>query len=277
MRNMDFGLRGHDVGYNFEEMLKNAAESGIHKLQLALAKTLKNIDFYEVGYNRELALRIKSELQRNNLDVSVLGCYINPVEEDEATLEKDLTLFENFISYAKDLNATVIGTETGSNGSLEKTRSEENYQFFMRNLKRLVKRAEEQAVTIGIEPVYWYTVYSPYIMARVLEDIKSDNLAVIFDLSNLITVENYKEQHKIIDQAFMLFGEKIQVIHLKDFDIKNGEKCFVTAGTGLYDIEYLFKKLERLPKMPDIILDETQLEKYGDSIQNVINRLNLEH
>ncbi len=266
---MKFGLRGHDIGNSFDEMVKNAVLNDVERLQFALAKTVSDVDFHEVGYNKELSLKIKRALDENNLSVSVLGCYINPVERNEESLEKSLTLFENFICYAKDLDARVIGTETGCIDTMEATRSEENYQFFLKNLKRLVKKAEDNDVVIGIEPVSIFTVYSPEVMARVLSDIASDNLAVIFDLSNIITAENYNDQHKIIDTAFDLFGDKIEVIHLKDFVVEDGRKKFAVAGTGLYDIEYLFSKLETLKNMPDIIFDETPLAEYKNSVENI--------
>ena len=96
-------------------------------------------------------------------------------------------------------------------------------------------------------------------MARLLSDVNSDNLAVILDLSNIITVENYECQHKILDSAFELLGDKIRVIHLKDFKIIDGKKKYTIAGTGDYDIEYLFSSfvpclMETATKMPSMLL-----------------------
>ncbi len=264
-----FGLRGHDIGSNFEEMLEKSAQHGVSKLQLAMTKTVKEYDFNEVGYNAEVSREIKAKLDEKGLSVSVLGCYINPVERDEAALERSLVLFESFIRYAKDFGAGVIGTETGSYIDLETTHSEENYQYFIKNLRRLVKAAEENGVIIGVEPVWIFTVYSVEVMARVLSDISSPNLAVIFDLSNIMTAENYKNQREVMDKAFELFGDKIRAIHLKDFKFDGDKKQFAVAGTGEYDIKYLFSKLATLKNMPEIILDETPLAEYENSVENI--------
>lgn len=270
---VEFGLRGHDIGSSFDEMISGAVSNNVKTLQFALAKTMADVNFYEIGYNRDLSYKIKADLEKNDLAVSVLGCYINPVERDEQILEKNLKLFENFMCYAKDLNAKVIGTETGSFGTIEDTHSEENYQFLLKNLKRLIKKAEEMNVVIAIEPVSIFTVHSPEVMSRVLSDVNSDNLAVIFDLSNLITAENYKNQHKIIDSAFNLLGDRIKVIHLKDFVVGAGEKRFSAVGTGMYDIEYLFSKINELTKIPDIIFDETLVQDYKQSLDNVKKKI----
>ena len=270
MSNKMFGMRGHDIGDTFEEMLKNATLHGISKLQFAMAKTVSEYDFNEIGYNADVSREIKAKLEEKGLSVSVMGCYINPVERDEAALERNLTLFENFIRYAKDFNAGVIGTETGHYIDLETTHSEENYQYFIKNLRRLVAVAEENGVTIGIEPVWAFTVYSPEVMARVLDDINSPNLAVIFDLSNITTtVEDCKNQRAVMDKAFDLLGDKIRVIHLKDFKFEGGKKAFAPAATGDYDVKYLFSKLASLKNKPDIILDETPLAEYEASVKNL--------
>ena len=46
----EFGLRGHDIADNFEDMCKNAREAGINKLQFAMAKTMPDINFDKLGY-----------------------------------------------------------------------------------------------------------------------------------------------------------------------------------------------------------------------------------
>ena len=268
-KDIRFGMRGHDLGSDFDEMIENAKKYNVHTLQFALAKTVNDVDFDSVGYDKALSDKISAALRENDLSVAVLGCYINPVDRSETELEKSLRRFENFISYASDFNAGVIGTEPGFYESLEKTHSEENYSFFIKNMRRLVNAAEEKGVVIGLEPVYLNTICSPEVTRRMLDDINSDSLAVIFDLSNILNAENYTRQHEIIDSAFALFGDKIRVIHLKDFTFENGEKRFAVTGTGMYDIEYLFSKIAALPHMPQIILDELPPRYHDEAIANL--------
>lgn len=254
----DFGLRGHDIADNFEDICNIADENHISQLQFALAKTMNDIDFDKLGYDYQLSDMIKNRLKQCNLNVAVLGCYINPVNQDKTILEKDLKRFENFLYYAKDFNANVIGTETGMAGTIEYTRSEENYKQFLRNLIPLVTRAEELNLTIGIEPVLQYTIYSPIIMKRMIDDIKTENLGVILDVSNMMGIENRMEQHRIINQSFELFSDRIKIIHLKDFTFEKGKKKFAIAGTGELDIQYLFRKTEEYNVSCRVILDETK-------------------
>lgn len=262
-----FGLRGHDLGSNFEEMCKKATENGVKKIQFALAKTVNDVDFDCVGYDADLSKKIKEKLIENDLHVSVLGCYISPVHENPDILKTHLKRFEHFLSYAKDFGADVIGTETGARATLEETHSEKNYQFFVNNMRPIIKKAEQIGVNVGIEPVYNSTIWSPQVMKRMLDEINSDNLKVILDVSNMTHAPTRHMQRNIINDSFDLFGDKIAAVHLKDFTFDHdSKKHFAVAGTGELMTELIFDRLKELKNAPEIILDETKLELYEESL-----------
>ena len=258
------GMRGHDLGKNIIEMCENAKKHNISNLQFALAKTVQDKDFYQIGYDAELSGEIKKTLDDYKLSVSVLGCYINPIAADEEICRKQLELFKNFILYARDFGAVVIGTETGSLGDIEKNHSEETYQIFVKNMRNLITFAEKNGVVVGIEPVWSCPISSPQRMKRFLDDAASDNVGVIFDLSNLMNRDVYLNQRQIIDDAFDLFGDRIKVVHVKDFVIKDFDRSVPVFGTGLLDIEYLFSKIENMKVMPELIMDNMHLEDYDN-------------
>ena len=264
VKDYKFGMRGHDLGSNFIEMCENAKKHGVSNLQFALAKTVNDKDFFEIGYDAELSKEIKNTLDEYKLSVSVLGCYINPIAADKEVCDKQLQLFRDFILYARDFGAVVIGTETGSLGDVEKNHSEEIYQTFVKNMKPLVAFAEECGVTVGIEPVWQCPISSPQVMKRLLDDIPSDNLGVIFDLSNLMNRDVYLNQRQIMDDAFTLFGDRIKAIHVKDFVIKEFDRAVPVFGTGLLDIKYLFSKIKEMEVMPELIMDDMRLNDYDE-------------
>ena len=106
----EFGLRGHDIGDNFTQMCENAKKYGVKKLQFALAKTVNDVNFDEIGFDEKLAHDIKKKLDEYGLHVSVLGCYIDPVCSNEEALKKSLKRFENFTRYANVFEADMIAT-----------------------------------------------------------------------------------------------------------------------------------------------------------------------
>lgn len=264
-----FGLRGHDIADNFEAMCRHAEEIGVHNLQFAPTKTIKDIDFDSIGYDDTVAANIKSSLTAHNLSISVLGCYINPIDADDSALQTQLRRFKNFIKYAKTLGAGMVGTETGFIAETDGDEYERAYQKFITGVRTLTDTGEALGVTVAIEPVWSNTVYSPKVMRRVLDDINSDSLGVILDMSNIINAENYETHTDLIDEAFELFGNKIRAVHVKDFNFEDGKKSFAVVGEGMLNIKYLFDKISALPTLPEIILDELPAKFYGKALENL--------
>lgn len=267
--NYTFGLRGHDIGDDFPSMCTNGVENHITSLQFAMAKTVKNIDFDAVGFDRAVADDTHTKLCECGFSVPVLGCYINPIDADEERLERSLRRFEAFIQYAQVFGAGVVGTETGVTVGPDSPVYWENYRLFIRNLARLVEVAESCDVNIGIEPVCSGTVCSPQIMRRVIDDIRSDKVKVILDLSNLLTVEAIPSQRKILDDSFELLGDRIWAVHLKDFAVSEGKKQFAPPTKGLMDIPYLFEQMSFMERKPDVILDNLPLELYAEAVKDL--------
>lgn len=267
---LKFGHRGHDIGDNLESMCENAKFHGVSNIQFAMAKTMNTVNFDEIGYDRELSKNVKAKLSEYNLEVSVLGCYINPVNPDTNVRNRELKRFDNFIRYAHDFKAKVIGTETGRNGDDYAHRhSEEVYTSFINNIKPLVKTAEEQNVVIGIEPVWDFTIYSVERLKRMLDEIKSDSLGVIMDISNIMNPGNLYMQDKYIDYAFDNFGDKIKAVHVKDFVFADGTKHFAVCGNGMLHIKHLFDRISEQKNLPELILDEMPVSKRAEALANL--------
>lgn len=273
MREYNFGLRGHDIADNFAGMCEKAKENNVNLLQFALAKTCTDIDFDVVGYDRTVSTVIANKLQKDMLNVAVLGCYINPVETDIKSKELQLARFDNFISYCKDFNARVIGTETGQKNSIEETHSNETYKEFLNSMVPLVQKAEDKQVQIGIEPVWQLTIYSVEMLQKMISDIKSQNISVILDVANLMHTEIFDRQDYVINSAFEKFGDKISTIHLKDYYVVDGEKSFAPTGLGCLNVDLIFKNISFMNKKPDIILDELPLALYSDTVKRLNSKL----
>jgi len=265
----NFGLRGHDIAGDFENMCRVAKENNINLLQFALAKTCNDINFDAVGYDKEISERIAGKLKNYGLNVAVLGCYINPVEADVESRKRQLIRFDNFIGYCKDFNGGVIGTETGCRGSLEETHSDETYREFLNSMMPLVQKAESKQVQIGIEPVWQFTIYSVEMLEKMIKDIDSENISVILDVANIMHSENFDKQDYIINSAFEKFGDRIKAIHLKDYYINDGKKSFAPAGLGCLNVDLIFKNISFMQKKPDIILDEMPLAMYSEAVERL--------
>src|SRR4030042_2601376 len=112
---MNLGVRAHDFGKNDVEVLaKKISEKGFKSIQLALNKAIAGIDNLDGILSPGLAAYIRDTFNKNNINIAVLGCYINPIHPDREERKKSINRFKEHIRYARDFGCSIIGTETGS-------------------------------------------------------------------------------------------------------------------------------------------------------------------
>ena len=101
------------------------------------------------------------------------------------------------------------GTETTamSEQPAGTTREEAQELLCCRSLAEILPTAEELGVTVGIEPVTLHSMNSPAATRHILDTMRSPNLKVIFDMSNLVNAENVHEQARISNDMGELLGE----------------------------------------------------------------------
>ena len=265
---MGFGMRGHDLGgkQNFADFLAKVKANNIDTVQLAFAKSIADIDFKTGHYSAGLGHYISKNLVENNIHVAVLGCYINPTNPIESKRREAIDKFKEHLRYAKRIGADMVGTETGRYDEnfniVPATYTEGAYQLLLKSMREIVDTAEKLGVIVGIEPVATHTLYSPEMMQRFLRDIDSPNIEVILDPINLLDGKNYKEQDKVIDNAFAYFGDRISVIHVKDFKVEDGEVKFEQVGEGLFNYANLFRHLKADKPYITMLIENSNESRY---------------
>lgn len=76
-------------------------------------------------------------------------------------------------------------------------------------------------------------------------------------------------QKEIINAAFDLFGNKIKAVHIKDFTFDGDKKTFAIAGTGELMTDLIFDRISKLEHVPEMILDETPIANYEESLSSL--------
>lgn len=278
---MNLGVRAHDVGKvkleDFESFAKRIAGYGFKNIQLALHKAIDGLKL-EPGYlNPGIANYIRKALDKNNIYIAVLGCYINPVHPDENERKKHLNCFKDHIKFARDFGCSVIGTETGSlNPDCSfnpATDSEEVFNTFIKSIASLVEVASNFGVFVAIEAVAnTHTIDSPEKMKRVIDTIKSDNLQIIFDPVNMLDDRSLDKQDDMLKKSFDLLSDRIVAVHVKDFIIENGKRKRVPAGKGLFNFELFFNLLKQSRPYVSMLLEDNKPETFKDAISFVSSK-----
>ena len=263
-----FGLRGHDISReSLKDMVDKAEKLGVERVQFAMRVTMADIAWENGMFSYGFAKMIKQTLEEKNISVPVLSSYVNLTDMSE----REEKQFIDTIKFASVIGAGMVGSETGRilDPDID-THSEEAYQRVLKNVRRLVDVAEKLGVMIGIEPVSFYTIHSPESLKRLIDDVNSPNLCVIFDLVNITTVDNYKDMKNTIEKSFELFGDRINAIHLKDISLEDGKIVRKTPGEGSIDFNHYFSLLKAKKPYIDIILDELPSSLYEEVSKNLI-------
>lgn len=270
---LSFGMRCHDIcpKMPMEELFQEVRANQIDQIQLAFGKSISDYDFSVGHYSPGFGRYIASLLEKNQIHVAVLGCYINPIHPIESRRQAEVAKFIEHLKYAKMIGADMVGTETGRLDPDMKvtpeTFTETAYQRLLKSMREIVSAAEKLGVTVGVEGVFDHTLYSPAMMKRFLEDIDSPNVEVILDSVNLIHPDEVECQEEVIDKAFAYYGDRITMLHMKDFVFDGSSQIFRHVGEGLFRYEPLMKHLKEKKPHITMLLENSNKERYHSDVE----------
>ena len=259
---MQIGVRLHDgEKLPLEELLPIIKNRGFKCGHLALTKSISEYSVGVPALTPGLAMYLRRLFAENCIDIAGLGCYLNLCTPDEEALAANVEKYKAHIRFASHLGCGVVGTETGAPNKEYKyepaCHTEEALELFIKNLRPIVEYAEKMGVIFAIEPVWKHIVSTPQRARRVLDEINSPNLQIIFDPVNLLCYNNYNERNEIFAEAMELLGKDIAVVHIKDFVVKDNDLVSVAAGHGEMDYTEIMKFIKKEKPFIHVSLENT--------------------
>lgn len=259
---MQIGVRLHDgEKLPLEELLPIIKNRGFKCGHLALTKSISEYSVGVPALTPGLAMYLRRLFAENCIDIAVLGCYLNLCTPDEEALEVNVEKYKAHIRFASHLGCGVVGTETGAPNKEYKyepaCHTEEALELFIKNLRPIVEYAEKMGVIFAIEPVWKHIVSTPQRARRVLDEINSPNLQIIFDPVNLLCYDNYNDRERIFDDAMTLLGKDIAVVHIKDFVVGENDLTSVAAGDGEMDYTKIISFIKKEKPFIHVSLENT--------------------
>ncbi len=194
----------------------------------------------------EEASRIKDTLSRNNIYISGLGYYPNPLDPDQQQAEYYIEHIKKVIRTAAHLGIGVVNTFIGRNPALS---VEENLKKYADVWPGIIKVAEENNVKIGIEncpmlftrdewPGGKNLATTPAIWRKMFEIIDSPALGLNYDPSHLVWMQ--------MDEVKPIFGFKEKLFHIHLKDVKVYRDKLNEVGIMAYPLDY------HSPKIPGL-------------------------
>jgi len=272
---MKIGVRAHDFGRHTAASLSRIIrDSGFEAVQLAIPKAIEGIAaFSEISDH--LLEEVREIFTQNQLEIAVMGCYIEPSLPDKADRLAQVDTFKLGLSHAARLGVKIVGTETtGFDIDAATVEREKAYQLLKDSVLRMAEEAEKQGVCIGIEPVAEHVLNTPELAARLFHEVGSDKLRIIFDPVNLILPRTIHKQAKIYNDLFQDLGDKIEILHMKDVDTSGDKKAWCNIGQGQIDYGMIFGWLHsHKPHIP-LLREDAKMDSYKADIEAMLNFAN---
>ncbi|MGN0850334.1 MAG: sugar phosphate isomerase/epimerase family protein [Candidatus Ornithospirochaeta sp.] len=276
---IQFGLRLHDAEkMSLPELLPIVKGKGFSCVHLALSKALKEYPCTPTALTPGYANYLRHLFEKNGLDIAVIGNYLNLANPDEEYMKNAREKYYAHIRFASLLGCGMVGTETGA-PNLEykfcpECRTEKALSTFVKELKGVVKCAENYGVTLAIEPVARHIVWGPKVCRKVLDEVGSYNLQVLFDPVNMLDLDNVDHRDEVFQEAIELLGPDIAMVHFKDFirvDEGYGLKS-VGAGTGEMDYTAILTYLKKEKPFVYATLENTTPENAAWCVEQLKNQ-----
>nr|WP_308631320.1 sugar phosphate isomerase/epimerase family protein [uncultured Gemmiger sp.] len=243
------GARLHDYGKGTpDELFARVSADGFAAVQLAYKKCVPTVKSYADITEALVNDTIAAE-KAHNIQVAVLGTYVELAINDARRLQ-NVADFKSQLAVCKALGAGCIGTETTKmcDQPVGTTR-EEAQELLCRSLAEILPVAEELGVTVGVEPVTYHSMNSAAATRHILDTMRSPNLKVIFDLSNLVDADNVNAQDRIWNDIGELVGDKIVAVHFKGQAFNpDGSLLHTSLEDSLTDYAGAFAMLRQLPQ-----------------------------
>ena len=238
-----------------EERLRSARAQGFTCAHLALHMTEPGFAMADAPerLTADYAAVVRQRFADTGMGCAVLGCYLNLADPDPESRLRTREIYKAHLRFAPMMGALVVGTETYANSasrfSEPAARSEEAFRLFMDSLRPVVRYAEEVGTVLAVEPVYHHIISTAERAERMLTELPSDYLQIILDPVNLIGPDTVLQAEEIVDDAVHRLGDRVRVIHMKDFVTAPGRVLSCACGTGVMRYEKLlaFAKARSLP------------------------------
>lgn len=270
---MKIGLRAHDCMRNDTvSLVESIKEYGFDSIQFVLKKAVKEINFSKEELTQENAKTI-SQLAKG-IDICMMGAYFNPVHSNEDKVKSDVEYFKRCLDYAPLFNCHLVGTETGSFNDDSwsynpMNQTEVGYQKSAEVFKKLVKYAEGTNSSVALEGAWGHVMYAPEVLKRLYDELNSKSVKIIVDVFNYLYIGNYQNALNILKTSLELFGDEIEIFHIKDFIVEGDKLCQVAIGKGIMPWKEMFPLIKKTCPNATLVFEGSKEEDFKYSLDFV--------
>lgn len=181
--------------------------------------------------------RVTAAAARHNVTIAAIEGTFNMAHPDPAHRADGLRRLDTVAASAQKLGIPLVTLCTGTRDTDSMWRrhpdndSDEAWRDMRSTMEKAIESAESHDVALGLEPEVSNVMSSPRRARRVLDELKSARLKIVFDGANLFDHEERRldRADDVIAEAADLLGPDIALAHAKDV---TADGRFVPVGQG---------------------------------------------
>lgn len=231
---------------SLEEILDAIVQQGISGIQFnTLCVGLNDMPD---ALEDTLIQEVRQAMEARQLEMMSLSGTYNMIHPDPTERAVGLQRLSVLVQASHALGTGVITLCTGTRNTESMWRTHPDNQLpdawtdLVVEMAKATELAEAHNVTLAFEPEVANVVDSAPKARKLLDEIQSPNLKVVFDGANIHHKGQLPNQHQTISEGVALLADDIAIAHAKDLD-RDGEAGHLAAGTGLLDYDHYLRCL----------------------------------
>lgn len=231
-------------GSNSSEVLKQCFESGYSVAHYNMV--CSGMVSMPLEISNSDCENIQSSALENNVElIAVSGTY-NMIHPDPLVRKDGHNRLSVIAKAANQIGLGLVTLCTGTRSAEDQwafhkdNDTPEAWRDLIASMEVAVSIAEDHGIDLGIEPEMDNVVSSAQKAKRLLDELGSKCLKIIFDPANLFEQTTHQDQRDIVSRGIDLLAPDLVMAHAKD-RLPDGR--FGTAGKGVVDFDHYLRAL----------------------------------
>jgi sugar phosphate isomerase/epimerase len=255
---MDLGVFARTYARpTLEAALDAVRADGLDWVQLNLAGA--GLSTVPEALPADLGKRLRAALAERGLRVAGLSGTINLIHPDPSRRAENVRRLAGLIQAGPSLGTPSVSLCTGTRDPENMWRRHPDndtpaaWADLLASLAGLLPAAEAAGVTLGVEPEPANVVSSAPLARRLLNQVRSPALRIIFDGANLVAGHPRDEHDTLLREAAELLGPEVVSAHAKQLDA-GGREVPVADSAGVLDYDNYLAVLRGLGYAGPLVL-----------------------
>jgi sugar phosphate isomerase/epimerase len=197
-----------------------------------------------------LADHVRKSAAEHRIAIAGVSATFNMIHPDTAVRRDGLHRLDTVAGACRHLGTKLVTLCTGTRDPEDmwrhhlKNDSPEAWHDLLVTMTKALTIADKHDVQLGVEPEVGNVVSSARHARRLLDELRSPRLKIIFDPANLFGSGDLSRMNEIMDEAFDLLGPDIAMAHAKELSAE-GHAGSLPVGKGVLDWDHYLGLLQR--------------------------------